>query len=470
MGTSNPELGSVLAGRYRLLRVLGEGGMGVVYEAQHLRTDRRVALKWLHEKVATNPEARQRLGREALATGRVSHPNVIEILDVVEEDDSLFLVMELLTGETLDALIGRGLVPAEHLITLLLPAMRGVAEAHRQGVIHRDIHPANIFLSRRGDDELVPKVVDFGICKLGGDEAPGLTQVGTTLGTPHYMSFEQLCNPRDVDARTDVYSFAVILYRALTGRPPFEGASFTEIAIKIGSAVPVPPTSLCADVPRGLERVILRGMERDRDRRIADMESLIRELEPFAQRDSTAAHASERAVPLLASTAPAANEDELPLRLPVQKRWPMVALALFAVGSAGLYGWTAARPARQDRQPLAVVAPAPPQNARPPKEDPVTPLGQPVTTPLLPIAKPLVQPTTTPGEQAVDTPVERAVIPPPPVDLAQGVELPEPEPAQVETKRAPPVRVLRAPDAAVAPALPLPSPRKRAGEILPGQV
>lgn len=432
--------------------------MGIVYEAQHLRTDRRVALKWLHEKVAANPEARQRLGREALATGRVSHPNVIEILDVVEEDDSLFLVMELLTGETLDALIGRGLVPAERLITLLLPAMRGVAEAHRQGVIHRDIHPANIFLSRRRDDgELVPKVMDFGICKLGSDEAPGLTQVGTTLGTPHYMSFEQLCSPRDVDARTDVYSFAVILYRALTGRPPFEGASFTEIAIKIGSAAPVPPTSLCTDVPRALERVILRGMERDRDRRIADMDSLIRELEPFAQRDATASRPSEPAVPLLASTAPAAGEEEHPPRLPVRKRWPLAVLALVAVGSAGIFGWAGTRPARRIPPPLAVAPPAAIPNRQAPTSEPVsTPPGQPITAPL---------------DQPAASPREQPVVAPPRYDLAQGVEPPEPQPAPVEAKRAVPVRVVRASDAAAAPALPLPTPRKpRAGKIRPGEV
>jgi serine/threonine-protein kinase len=429
--------------------------MGIVFEAQHLRTDRKVALKWLHEKVRTNPEARQRLVREALATGRVSHPNVVEILDVVEQDDSLFLVMELLTGETLDALIGRGLVPAERLITLLLPAMRGVAEAHRQGVIHRDIHPANIFLSRHGD-EVVPKVVDFGICKVGDDDSPNLTQVGTTLGTPHYMSFEQLCNPREVDARTDVYSFAVILYRALTGRPPFEGASFTEVAIKIGSAVPVPPTALCADVPRALERVILRGMERDRERRIPDMDSLIRELEPFAQLAPSAGRSSERAVRLLASTSPAARDDEQPVRLPVQKRWPLAVLALFAVGGAGFLGWSGAGPARRSPPPLAVSAPAQaPIHQTPEEERLPTPAGQPVTAPL-------AQPTT--------TPLEQPPVAPPPKALAQGVETPEPEPARVELKRVAPVHGVRASDAAVAPLPAVPARIPRAGKIRPGEV
>lgn len=465
MSASYPELGSVLAGRYRLLRVLGEGGMGIVFEALHLRTERRVALKWLHEKIATNPEARQRLSREAMATGRVSHPNVIEILDVVEEGDTLFLVMELLTGETLDALIGRGLMSAPRLISLLLPAMRGVAEAHRQGVIHRDIHPANIFLSRRSDDELVTKVMDFGICKLGGDESVQLTQVGTTLGTPHYMSFEQLCSPGEVDARTDVYSFAVILYRALTGRPPFEGASFTEIAIKIGTAQPTPPTELCADVPDSLSRVILHAMARDRERRIADMDSLIRELEPFAQMDAARAHASERPVPLLASAAPAPSEAELALRLPVQKRWPLAMLAVFVVSAAALLGWARGEPAQRARPTQAGAANAAASSVLPPKPQPATALrDEPVTTPL-------PEPITTPLERPSTPALADAVITPPPTTVVEGVKPPATDSTSVEAKRALPARVIRAADAAVVPALQLKTrPKHRAGDFRPGDV
>lgn len=349
----HPQPGTLLAGRYRLLRVIGEGGMGVVFEAEHTLTEKKVALKWLHARLANNPEARRRLVREALATCRVSHPNVVEIHDVVEDGEAVFLVLELLQGESLEELLKRGDTPLHQLIALLLPAMRGVAEAHRQGVIHRDIHPANVFLSRRPHElRAVPKVLDFGISKLGGDESPSLTRVGTTLGTPHYMSYEQLCNAREVDERTDVYSFAVILYRAATGRPPFEGASFTELAIKIGSATPTPPKAVRADIPSSLERLILWAMSRDREQRIESMDVFIRELEPFASEHSFFGQMSEfdRSVPL-AVTSPAlpsvpapAGAAQLPrASSPRVRRAGAVLLALTCFALAGVGLWPSPR-------------------------------------------------------------------------------------------------------------------------------
>ncbi|MEY4508125.1 MAG: hypothetical protein RLZZ450_247 [Pseudomonadota bacterium] len=376
MSDAHPQLGSLLAGRYRLLRILGEGGMGVVFEAQHTLTEKRVALKWLHDRVANHPEARARLMREALITGRVSHPNVVQVHDVLTEGDGVFLVMELLRGETLDKLLDRGGTPLHELVALLLPAMRGVAAAHRQGVVHRDIHPSNVFLSRDPDDEtVVPKVVDFGISKLCDPTSPSLTLVGTTLGTPQYMSYEQLCNAGDVDARADVYSFGVILYRAVTGRPPFEGSSFTDIAIKVGSATPPTPKSLRADLPTSLERLILWAMARDRDQRIDSMETFIRELEPFAFAHSFRAEMSvpDRSVPSvlarpLATPAPTAAAPSARPPRPKSSR-TMVLSALVVVSLIGALLWsTWARVAvpqatgvRAQATHARSVPPAPPQ-------------------------------------------------------------------------------------------------------------
>ncbi|HEX5658855.1 MAG TPA: serine/threonine-protein kinase [Polyangiales bacterium] len=277
-----PELGTVIAGRYRLVRELGRGGMGVVIEAENVVTGRQVAVKWLHPSLAGNQEASMRLMREATATCRIRHPNVVDVYDVINEGDAIYLVMELLEGEPLEALLDRGGVPFHELIALIIPAMRGVAEAHRLGIIHRDVHPANIFLAKAAHStQAVPKVLDFGISKIASD-GPSLTRSGTTLGTPLYMSYEQLCNARDVDQRADVYSFGVILYEALTGQSPFWGETFAELAVKIATGTPVPPKQLVPTLPTALDRIIQWAIARDREDRIPDLQTLIRELEPFA--------------------------------------------------------------------------------------------------------------------------------------------------------------------------------------------
>ncbi|MDB4986994.1 MAG: serine/threonine protein kinase [Myxococcaceae bacterium] len=376
MSASYPQVGSVLASRYRLLRIVGEGGMGVVFEALHTGTGKRVALKWLHPKISDDPEARARLLREARATGRVSHRNVVEIYDVVEDGDAVFLVMELLEGETLEAALSGGQLPLHRSIAFLLAAMHGVAEAHRQGVIHRDINPANIFLAQRsGDRDVVAKVLDFGISKLADDDSPNLTRAGTTLGTPHYMSLEQLCNPGEVDERTDVYSFGAVLYRLATGRPPFEGATFTEVAIKVGSSTPIAPRLLQSNLPEALEQLILWAMAREREQRIADMSCFIRELEPFSRAHSFLVSIPEplHIAPFEACTeaaqagaAPtAAKSDTL---FPMPTRRPLVAalllLVLVLVGAGGYRLRSAASlarsradaqtPARSGRAPRAL--------------------------------------------------------------------------------------------------------------------
>jgi serine/threonine protein kinase len=283
MLTRTPTAGAVLGGKFRVVRQLGEGGMGVVLEAEHAVSGKRVAIKWMRPELAERPEAVERFVREARASARVRHPNVVDVYDVVHEGEAAFLVMELLEGEPLTAVLERGGMPAHELIALLLEAMRGVAAAHREGVIHRDIKPDNIFLARETDRALrTPKVLDFGISKLSGGEGLALTQTGATLGTPLYMSFEQLCGVRDIDARTDVYAFGVILYEALTGRPPYEAETFPELIVKIANTQPQPPKSLRSDIPRSLDRLIQSAMAKERDQRLPSLEAMIRALEPFA--------------------------------------------------------------------------------------------------------------------------------------------------------------------------------------------
>jgi eukaryotic-like serine/threonine-protein kinase len=338
-----PSAEGVIGGKYRVLRVLGEGGMGTVLEAEHVQTYKRVAVKWLK---TTDRDSQLRLVREAQAAARVRHPNVVDVYDVAQEGDTVFLILECLEGEPLSRLMERGGLPVHEWVALLLPAMRGVAAAHQQGVIHRDIKPDNIFLARVPDaPRPVPKLLDFGISKLEPREHEQLTitSVGTAIGTPMYMSYEQLSGSGEVDARTDVYAFGVVLYEALTGQPPFEAETLSELSIKVATAQPVAPRQLRAEIAEPLERVIMRAMARDRTQRIASMDALIAALEPFA------------------SPAPRAPS--------AKPRWPW-ALALLVLALAALLSFV--RLAHPPAGP-APVAPAPaPAAVAPPASVPAS--------------------------------------------------------------------------------------------------
>jgi serine/threonine protein kinase len=282
-GTGLPVVGTEIAGKYRVEGVLGQGGMGAVYVARNVMTGKRVAIKWLlPEHAASN--TRERLLREAQIASSIDHPNVVDIYDVGEHQGGLFLVMEYLRGKPLsDLLAERGRMDPDELISTLVPAMRGVHAAHMAGVIHRDLKPENIILSE-SDGQIVPKVVDFGVSKMiGASSVPNasLTRTGALVGTPHYMALEQVDGSNDIDARTDVYAFGVLLYRALTGHYPFDGTSLGEVILKIGTKDAVPMRMLRPDLPPALDSVVLRALSRDRGKRFQDLEELARSLMQF---------------------------------------------------------------------------------------------------------------------------------------------------------------------------------------------
>ena len=282
-GTGLPVVGAEIAGKYRVEGVLGQGGMGAVYVARNVMTGKRVAIKWLlPEHAASN--TRERLLREAQIASSIDHPNVVDIYDVGEHQGGLFLVMEYLRGKPLsDLLAERGRMDPDELIATLVPAMRGVHAAHMAGVIHRDLKPENIILSE-SDGQIVPKVVDFGVSKMiGASSVPNasLTRTGALVGTPHYMALEQVDGSNDIDARTDVYAFGVLLYRALTGHYPFDGTSLGEVILKIGTKDAVPMRMLRPDLPPALDSVVLRALSRDRGKRFQDLEDLARSLVQF---------------------------------------------------------------------------------------------------------------------------------------------------------------------------------------------
>ena len=288
---SSPVLeGDVLAGKYKVSRVLGVGGMGVVVEGLHLELDKRVAIKFLRADALADSEAVQRFTREARAAVRLKSEHVARVLDVGRlESGSPFMVMELLEGEDLGDMLDRNELPEiSSAIDYVLQACEAIAEAHSLGIIHRDLKPRNLFLSRRVDGRPMIKVLDFGISKLvSTDESFSLTRTTDVMGSPSYMSPEQLRSARNVDARTDIWALGVILYELLTGKLPFAAETVTELVLKIVQDTPPSICAACADVPADLEAAVMRALEKNVEKRYANIGELAHALEPFTEVRST---------------------------------------------------------------------------------------------------------------------------------------------------------------------------------------
>lgn len=272
--------GTVVAGRFRITRKLGEGGMGAVYAAQNTATNRVVALKVLHPEYAAKKEVVRRFIREAKAATAITHPNVIEVLDVVHGDaGEPVMVMELLDGEPLDAVLERrGRLPLGEVASIMLPVIEAVATAHARGIVHRDLKPENIFLANGPGQTVVPKVLDFGIAKILDPSQinelaskSGATRTGSMLGTPHYMSIEQACGEKDIDHRTDVWSMGVILYVLLSGHRPFDGDNFGQILKALMVEKPPAIAELVPGLPSDVAQMVDRCMRHKRDERPSDL-------------------------------------------------------------------------------------------------------------------------------------------------------------------------------------------------------
>jgi serine/threonine-protein kinase len=368
--------------KYRVVRVIGEGGMGVVFEAEHTLTQKRVALKWMLPALASTPDLAARFLREAQAAARVRHPNVVDVYDYGKHNDAAYLVMEYLEGETLTATLRRGDLPLPTLLGLLLPALRAVAAAHKQGVVHRDIKPDNIFLSRH--EELIEaKVLDFGISKVEarGAQAVSLTRTGTAMGTPHYMSYEQLVGEKEIDGRTDVYAFGVILYEILTGRLPFEAETFSALIVKVATTEPLPPAQLRADIPLPLQEIVRWTMAKDRDQRCPSMDALISALEPFGPGKSAPSYSSSPQVKSVA-VPPLAHGSQEPKPAPAastltarqtHSRKPAIAAtivgALLALGAATFFLLERRAPDASNAPPHLPTVPAAPTLPAEPQAD-----------------------------------------------------------------------------------------------------
>jgi serine/threonine protein kinase len=273
------EPGRVVADRYRVRARLGGGGMGAVYEVEHLRTHRTLAMKVLIPELAKYPEVVQRLLAEARAAAAISHPAIVQIVDLDTDGDLNFIVMEKLEGEDLaDRIRREAPLPLRFVVTMGAGIADAMSAAHRHSpkIIHRDLKPENIFLARQGGKRDVVKILDFGIAKLVEQEnlEHSLTHTGDVFGTPLYMSPEQLRNSRDVDERTDVYAIGAILYECLTGKRPFQGESFPDLVVRISTESPIPIQQLRPEVPPALAAVIERAMAPRREDRIPSASEL----------------------------------------------------------------------------------------------------------------------------------------------------------------------------------------------------
>ncbi len=280
--TAQERVGTLLADKIRLERILGEGGMGVVYAGTHLGLEIPVAVKFLHGELARHPEVVSRFLNEARATSRLRHPNVIDVRDVgLDTDGSAYMVLELLRGESLATqLETRGALTLRDAVSCLAPVMDALEAAHAIGIIHRDIKPDNVFLSREPDGRIVPKVLDFGIAKLADSTSGSATATGAVMGTPYYMAPEQaLGRKHQIGPCSDVWSMAVMTYECLTGRLPFvlgEESSMAAILLALMTAEIVPLSRYRADLPPALEDLLSAALVREPSRRIQSMRELQR--------------------------------------------------------------------------------------------------------------------------------------------------------------------------------------------------
>jgi len=302
----------VLSERYRILRKLGEGGMGVVYLAEHVVIEKKLALKVLFPDLTRRADLVQRFMQEAKSASRIGHENVIDITDFGQSPEGyVFIAMEYLSGQDLGQLLkSAGSLPWARAQPIVVQIVKALRAAHERGIIHRDMKPENIFIIPRDDGREFVKVLDFGIAKVMGldEDVPRLTRTGMIFGTPEYMSPEQ-AQGQPVDHRVDIYAVGCIMFHVLTGRVPFKADSFMGILSKHMMEAPESPRALNPAIEPGIEAVILRAMQKDPAKRFQSMSELLQALSPAAGDFSGAISAAQ------AQTAP--RSAVVPLSPPV---------------------------------------------------------------------------------------------------------------------------------------------------------
>ncbi len=463
--------GAVIADKYRVERVLGAGGMGVVVVAMHLHLEERVAIKFLLPEVAMNGEAVARFTREARVAAKIKSEHVARVLDVATlADGTPYLVMEYLIGSDLTGYLrDRGPLDGAEAASFMLQACEALAEAHALGIVHRDLKPANLFLAQRPDGSKTIKILDFGISKISGGAGSGqMTRTTAIMGSPNYMSPEQLKSARDVDARSDIWSLGVTLFELLTGRVPYEADDLPQLCTMILYSEPRGLRDFRQDLPGEWQRVIQRALAKERDQRYANVAEFARDVSAFT--NDGAVQSVERISRLLGAplvaTEPRVSRPTGPgpvtsaswgqTQPPGSGRrgavWAVAALGLLTLmGAVAAGGWfVLSKRAASAEAPSALEPTAPPP---------------PVATAVM-----VVPPSPAVTETAAPPPTNSASAQPP----ASASSAPKVAAAAplVTRRQAAPAKATRAasppPPVAVAPAPPPPATRKPASRLPEG--
>ncbi|MBX3228373.1 MAG: serine/threonine protein kinase [Labilithrix sp.] len=329
-------IGKTINGRYQIKGILGEGGMGTVYDAEHLGLSRQVAVKVLSPSQAKKRVAVKRFQQEARAAGGIGHPNICEVYDLGQlEDGSPFLVMERLGGQTLADRIGKeGGLPYGDVVEIMSQVLSGLVAAHEKGIIHRDIKPENIFLARRVGAQPIIKLLDFGVSKMlpefqTSEDALDLTRTGMVMGTPYYMSPEQARGERNLDGRVDVYACGVVLYEAIAGKRPFLAPNYNALLLAIINNSPRPLRDYRPNIPPELEIIIARAMAKSRADRYESAKAFLRDLSPVPAAEPSASRLpppptpeERRRAPVLGgqASAPRSRRETGPIFEPPRSR------------------------------------------------------------------------------------------------------------------------------------------------------
>lgn len=316
------QVGSILLGKYRVEKVLGQGGMGIVVAARHEQLGELFAIKMMLPEALTYQDARERFMREARSAARLKSEHVARVHDVgTFENGAPYMIMEHLTGGDLSGVLDRrGPLPVGESALYVYQACEAVAEAHALGIVHRDLKPSNMFLTRRPNDTACVKVIDFGISKdLDPNKVgPALTKTGMIIGTPVYMAPEQMANNKAMDARSDIWSLGIILYELVTGEVPFIADSMTELVSQVLTHHPPPPSRVRPGIPPQFDAVVMRCLDKRPDWRFASVRDLMLALHPFVDVNAAAGQVrgSAPSIPLIAPSKPSLGVPIGPHGLP----------------------------------------------------------------------------------------------------------------------------------------------------------